>query len=178
MLTTLSAMLVLTTADSFGHGDATPLTSGSVNMDLKPYSVTLSVTDIEQMATWYEQKLGFKRVSAKEYPEFKTSLVFLESNGFRVELIGDGNAREGVRRADPPSHTAIHGVSQFAFQVTDIDKAHAELAVKRVEFAWTLQCYLISALPSSSCVIQRVISCRSSSGCAERSTSSFYPVMD
>lgn len=110
-------------------------------LHLKPYSVTLSVSDIEKVAQWYEQVLGFERVSAKDYPQFKTSLIFLANQGFRVELIADGNATTGIKRADPPAHTATTGVSQFAFEVADIDAAHAFLAAKKVTFAWELQRY-------------------------------------
>lgn len=110
-------------------------------LQLKPYSVTISVIDIEHVAKWYERVLGFQRISAKQYPQFKTSLIFLANNGFRVELIADGNAKKGLRRADPPAHTATTGVSQFAFEVADIDDAHARLTAEGVDFAWELQRY-------------------------------------
>jgi methylmalonyl-CoA/ethylmalonyl-CoA epimerase len=86
------------------------------------------------MASWYKDKLGFKEAQRKNYPKFKTSLVFLELNGYRVELIKDGNAkgRSGLRRADPPAHTSVHGVSQFCFQTDDLKGVRAELEAKGV----------------------------------------------
>lgn len=137
----LTAVLGVTALAFWGNAPAAPITSRETSLELKPYSVTLSVSEIEEAAEWYEQVLGFRRVSAKDYPEFKTRLIFLEKAGFRVELIADGNARAGPERSDPPSHTALLGVSQFAFEVADIDEAHAALAAKRVNFAWTLQRY-------------------------------------
>lgn len=134
-------MLVLAAFMGVGCFHAASVEAGEASVKLKPYSVTLSVSNIEKMASWYGDILGFRRVSAKSYPEFKTSLVFLENDGFRVELIADGNARAGIRRADPPAHTSVTGVSQFAFEVSNIDEAHAALAAKKVDFAWTLQRY-------------------------------------
>jgi hypothetical protein len=46
----------------------------------KPYSVTLSVADIEKSANWYVEKLGFKIVQRKSYPEFNFN--FLRQNKF------------------------------------------------------------------------------------------------
>jgi len=46
--------------------------------------------------------LGFQKVAEKDYPEFKTSLVFLELNGYRVKLIKDGNAKSGQVVRDVP----------------------------------------------------------------------------
>src|SRR5229473_7071713 len=89
-------------------------------LSIVPYAVTMSVQDIDASARWYVEKLGFREVQRENYPEFKTSLVFLELNGYRVELIQDGNATSGATRPDPPVHTAIYGISQFAFRTTDL----------------------------------------------------------
>lgn len=105
----------------------------------KPYSVTLSVNDIEKSANWYVEKLGFKIVQRKSYPEFNTSLIFTEKNGFRVELIKDGKAASGVKRSDPPAHTSIHGISQFAFETDDIPTLKQELAERDVAITWEFE---------------------------------------
>ena len=65
-----------------------------------PYSITFSVSDLQGMTEWYTKVLGFKVVDKKDYPEFKTSLVFLQLNGYRVELIKDGNAERIGSRFD------------------------------------------------------------------------------
>ena len=105
----------------------------------KPYSVTLSVYDVEATANWYVEKLGFKIVQRKSYPEFNTSLIFTEKNGFRVELIKDGNAASGTKRADPPAHTSIHGISQFAFETDDVLSLKQELLERDVPIAWEFE---------------------------------------
>ncbi|HLM61133.1 MAG TPA: VOC family protein, partial [Pyrinomonadaceae bacterium] len=105
----------------------------------KPYSITLSVADIEKTAKWYVEKLGFKIVQRKSYPEFNTSLIFTEKNGFRIELIKDGNATSGTKRADPPAHTSIHSISQFAFETDDVLSLKQELLERDVPIAWEFE---------------------------------------
>jgi catechol 2,3-dioxygenase-like lactoylglutathione lyase family enzyme len=81
---------------------------------IKIYSITFSVQEIEKTAEWYKAKLGFREIDKKTYPEFNTSLIFLELNGYRVELIKDGNAKEKAPvRPGPPAHSSILGQSQF-----------------------------------------------------------------
>lgn len=45
------------------------------------------------------------------------------------------------RATPPPAHTAVRGVSQFAFQVADIDEAYRALRDRGASFAWELQRY-------------------------------------
>ena len=114
---------------------------GTPMVELKPYAVTLSVAKIDSTARWYQDVLGFELVDSKSYPEFGTRLVFLKRGEFRVELIEDGRAKPAAERADPPAHTAILGVSQFAFRVDDIDATQRALAARGAKFAWELQRY-------------------------------------
>jgi len=121
---------------------ASPAQTGKeVSFALKPYAVTLSVGDVERMTRWYQNTLGFRPVSAKDYPEFKTRLVFLERDGFRIELIEDARSKAGPERADPPGHTALRGVSQFAFEVGNIETTKQQLGERGAEFVWDLQRY-------------------------------------
>ncbi|MEE4208382.1 MAG: VOC family protein [Parvularcula sp.] len=88
--------------------------------DIRPFAVTLSVPEIAATAAWYETVLGFTPVQTKAYPEFQTELMILERDGFRIELIRDGNAQPGPFRPDAPGHTGIHGMSQFSFETDDL----------------------------------------------------------
>jgi methylmalonyl-CoA/ethylmalonyl-CoA epimerase len=106
---------------------------------VKSYSVTLSVADLNQTATWYKDKLGFTEVKRKDYPEFSTALVFLEKNGYRVELIYDSNAKAGITRSDPPTHTGVHGISQFAFETDDLPAVRSQLEERGVEIVWQFE---------------------------------------
>jgi catechol 2,3-dioxygenase-like lactoylglutathione lyase family enzyme len=100
---------------------------------LRPYSVTLSVSDADRAAKWYCEKLGFREAERKNYREFGTSLVFLELNGYSVELIKDARAeRIPPRRPDPPKHTSTLGVSQFFLQTGPLAAVRAELIRRAV----------------------------------------------
>jgi catechol 2,3-dioxygenase-like lactoylglutathione lyase family enzyme len=103
------------------------------------HAVTLSVPDLEAAARWYKEKLGFREVQRKSYPEFKTSLVFLELRGFRVELIEDGNAKAAAPRPNPPGHTAWHGIAQFSFRTTDLAAVKAALLKNGVQIVWEFE---------------------------------------
>ena len=105
-----------------------------------PYSITFSVSDLQGMTEWYTKVLGFKVVDKKDYPEFKTSLVFLQLNGYRVELIKDGNAEDRIpKRPDPPAHTSMIGQAQFCFYTDNVDEIEKELTDKKVNIVWKFQ---------------------------------------
>ncbi len=110
-------------------------------LNINPYSVTLSVKNIEVVKQWYESVLDFETLSAKEYPEFGTRLVFLQNGQSRVELIEDATAKPGIKRPDPPAHTAYSGLSQFALEVPDIDVALEKVTSKGAKVTWELQRY-------------------------------------
>jgi catechol 2,3-dioxygenase-like lactoylglutathione lyase family enzyme len=106
---------------------------------VRPNAVTMSVPELDLAVRWYSEKLGFREVQRKSYPEFKTLLAFLELNGYRVELIEDGSSQAGARRADPPAHTAIQGISQFSFLTTDLDGVRGELVRRDVPIVWEFE---------------------------------------
>jgi catechol 2,3-dioxygenase-like lactoylglutathione lyase family enzyme len=103
------------------------------------YSVTITVADIERATSWYEDKLGFREVGRKEYPEFGTKLRFLALHGWRVELIEDRTARAAEVRPDPPKHTGWYGVSQFCLQTTDLESVKQELKTIDIPIVWEFQ---------------------------------------
>ncbi len=106
---------------------------------IRPHAITMSVPDLDPAVRWYSEKLGFQEVQRKRYPEFKTALAFLELNGYRVELIEDGNSQSSIRRADPPAHTAIQGISQFSFLTTDLGGVRNELVRRGIFITWEFE---------------------------------------
>jgi catechol 2,3-dioxygenase-like lactoylglutathione lyase family enzyme len=104
-----------------------------------PHAVTMSVPDIEAGIKWYTEKLGFKVVKRKSYPEFQTSLVFMALNGYNVELIQDGNAKPTPLRPDPPAHTSTYGITQFQFRTTDLAAVKKELIAKQIPIVWEFE---------------------------------------
>ncbi|HAJ59327.1 MAG TPA: hypothetical protein DCP31_08705 [Cyanobacteria bacterium UBA8543] len=99
---------------------------------VQPYAVTISVPNLDEAANWYSERLGFREVQRKDYPELQTSLAFLELNGYRIELIENDNAQPNVARPAPPRHTAIYGMSQFSFLTRDLRAVRAELLQRNV----------------------------------------------
>jgi catechol 2,3-dioxygenase-like lactoylglutathione lyase family enzyme len=106
---------------------------------VRPNAVTISVPELDLAVRWYSEKLGFREVQRKSYPEFKTSLAFLELNGYQVELIEDGSSQVGARRADPPAHTAVQGISQFSFLTTNLDGVRGELLRRNIPVVWEFE---------------------------------------
>jgi methylmalonyl-CoA/ethylmalonyl-CoA epimerase len=100
--------------------------------------VSLAVKDMEATSQWYQVYLGFRETFRREFPEYGTRIVFLETNGVVLELIED-QKWQPIDRPDPPKHTTVQGVSQIRFKVKDIEtvvervKGHPE-----IQIAWDL----------------------------------------
>ena len=109
------------------------------SIELKPYSVTLSVANLEKSEEWYKSKLGFRQVADKKFDAAHIRLAFMEKDDYRVELIEDGQSHPALKRLDPPLHTLMQGMSQFAFLVKDLDATHKALENEGVTFAWEPQ---------------------------------------
>lgn len=103
---------------------------------LKPYAVTLSVSDFNALTRWYCDKLDFRLVKEKHYPEFGTSLVLLELSGFHVELIKDVESVPSPKKELPPAHTRFQGLTQFSFITEDIDAVRANLIERDIPITW------------------------------------------
>lgn len=104
---------------------------------VKPYFITFSVENIKNMKSWYINKLGFEVVKQKDYPEFNTSLVLLGLNGYMVELIKDGNAKQKqIIRPIPPKHSSVIGQTQFCFLTQNLDRLKNELIQNNVKIEW------------------------------------------
>ncbi|CAM1372451.1 putative Glyoxalase/bleomycin resistance protein/dioxygenase [Tenacibaculum litopenaei] len=125
--------LFITINTSFSQGN-------SELSKIKPYSITFSVASIEKMTDWYQSKLGFKKLKEKKYPEFNTYLIFLELNGYRVELIKDYEAVPKITNPKAPQrHTGVWGQTQFCFITANLEKVKRELINKSVAVDWEYQ---------------------------------------
>jgi catechol 2,3-dioxygenase-like lactoylglutathione lyase family enzyme len=82
--------------------------------------VTMSVPNLNNTISWYENVLGFELYFYQSLPQYQTALAILNLNGTHLELIQDEQASGGYFRVDPPNHTRILGVTQFSFVVPDI----------------------------------------------------------
>ncbi|ONK14139.1 VOC family protein [Streptomyces sp. MP131-18] len=92
-------------------------------------SVGLSVADVEAMATWYIEQLGFEHVLTHNFEDYGVTATFLRYGDLSIELVQNDTIVK-VERPLPPNHNAVLGVSQLSIHVDDVEKAH-EIAVSR-----------------------------------------------
>lgn len=104
---------------------------------VKNLGISIAVSNLETTAQWYKEQLGFDEVLRREFPEFGTRIVFLETNGVRIELIEDKNWQP-IDRPNPPQHTTVQGVSQITFKVDDIQSVIAKVKSRPIQIAWDL----------------------------------------
>jgi catechol 2,3-dioxygenase-like lactoylglutathione lyase family enzyme len=124
----LSAMLPST--DARAQAPADPLAS------VRPHHVALSVPDLDASLAWYRDRLGFRPLTERRYPPIRARGIFLERNGFLIELF----AREGSTRRDPPQAVVpdellAQGYRHLGFAVDDVDAAVTALRSRGVEVA-------------------------------------------
>ena len=100
-------------------------------------SLSLAVGNLDATAKWYHDNLGFEIVQRKDFAEYATRIVFMEVNGFRLELIEDKRWKP-LERPDPPAHTTFQGVSQIAFFVDNIEEVIKKVQARKLRVAWQL----------------------------------------
>ncbi len=94
---------------------------------IQPWHIMIPVRDLEQTASWYEQKLGFTRIDVPD-PRSDARDVYLIRDGNLVELtVGTGSAR--MRGDDVPFFVPQE---RIAFEIEDIDAEIADLRQKGV----------------------------------------------
>lgn len=83
------------------------------------YHLSLSVSNIDKMAAWYEKLLGFKRATPRLTFTENSDYCFLELNGFKLELVEDKRSKP-FKRENPPSHSLLQGPTHFSFKVDNL----------------------------------------------------------
>lgn len=114
----------------------TTTNTGSLT-SVKNLGISLAVQDLDATSKWYQEHLGFQEVLRRDFPDYGTQIVFLETNGVRIELIEDQKWRP-ITRPNPPQHTTVQGVSQITFRVDDIQEVIEKVKSKPIEIAWDL----------------------------------------
>jgi catechol 2,3-dioxygenase-like lactoylglutathione lyase family enzyme len=97
----------------------------------------VSVKNLEESYAWYRDQLGFREVRRRSFPEYGTTILFMEANGVRIELIEDAKWQP-VNRLNPPQHSHQQGVCQIAFKVDDIQAVLERVKSRSITIAWDL----------------------------------------
>jgi len=105
------------------------------NQDLIFYSVTISVSNLEKMANWYEQKMGFTKLTKLPVQISNTRIQFIELNGFKVELIENINSKN-LEKKKPPLHTEIQGMTNFCLYTKNLASIKDELIDSEIPILW------------------------------------------
>jgi catechol 2,3-dioxygenase-like lactoylglutathione lyase family enzyme len=106
-------------------------TARSTTAGARPYWVGITVPDAEASARWYQDKLHFTVTKRMDLPAYKLRIVFLDLNGFTLELIEfqDLVSIEAVRQQIPAlvDLDKLQGIRKIGFLVPDVDRLAAEL---------------------------------------------------
>ena len=120
MNSVVAAMLLAFSMSGCGEG-VEPLRG------MRPYLVAVSVADLEESVTWYANVLGLRIAERKTFPDQGLRMAFLESEGFRLELVELKGSVSPGSCTDMSNPASMRGVGKVAFQVDDLKQAVAQL---------------------------------------------------
>ena len=102
---------------------------------LKPLHHGISVPDADASALWYEDIFGFRKKSDEFIPPLNTRIVFLEKDGFELELfqyMGEDGKPLPPDRLTADEDLKTCGTKHVAYAVEDLPALYAELVAKGV----------------------------------------------
>jgi catechol-2,3-dioxygenase len=97
----------------------------------------LSVHDLDRVATWYGQHLGFQ-VQVRSQPANGPKGAILTRQGARLELLEFSTAKSREAWGLPAEAHQVHGILKLGFEVSDIDALFANAQAKRLEVFFPL----------------------------------------
>jgi methylmalonyl-CoA/ethylmalonyl-CoA epimerase len=107
-----------------------------VGFEITPHHVGISVPNLEESIAWYKRMLGFEVVTRMPGGESGMNVALIKRGNFHIELFQVAGAKPLPEyRRDPSADLRVHGLSQFAFQVSDAKAAADELKAKGAEIA-------------------------------------------
>jgi catechol 2,3-dioxygenase-like lactoylglutathione lyase family enzyme len=99
--------------------------------------VGVIVENLEASIAWYEQHLGFRRLTDFSFPGAR--VAFIGRGDLKLEFFQvDGATPMETKRKEAESNLTIGGINHFAIIVDDLDETVAELQAKGVELAYSL----------------------------------------
>lgn len=105
--------------------------------DARPYWAGIVVPNADATAKWYQDNLQFKFARKMDLPEHKLKIVFLELNGFNLELVElqDSVSFAAVQKQMPAlkGRDQLQGFVKLGFMVKDVDALAVDLKRKGVK---------------------------------------------
>ena len=102
---------------------------------LKPLHQGISVPDVDASAAWYETVFGFRVISDAVVPRLCARIVFLELDGFQLELfqyLGEDGHPLPEERRHPDEDLKTCGTKHVAYGVKDMAAMMAHLKAHQV----------------------------------------------
>lgn len=96
------------------------------------YYIAISVQDIDTVAAFYRDHLGFEFEKDAALGE-TVSFRYLTNGSARIELIQMNGSQAGPETPPPPGHLVTQGYSHFALESTDIEATRAALIAGGLE---------------------------------------------
>lgn len=107
-----------------------------MNQDIKILHVGLSVNDMEESIAWYQDVLGFEKVSDDYIPPLQCRIVFLQHDDFKIELFKhDESLPIPAERLHPNSDIQTIGTKHMCLSHPDVTGLFADLKEKGVKIA-------------------------------------------
>lgn len=114
-------------------------------------SICLAVADLDRMAAWYQDQLGFTISEQMDFPDPRARVAYLDLDHIRIELI-EAEHFVPMRRPDPLLHAGIQGVSQISLYVDDLDEVLDWLVTRSIPLA--MDPVTVAALRIRACFIR------------------------
>lgn len=93
----------------------------------------LSVSDVDRVAAWYVEHLGFRQELESDRRPQGPRGVILVREGARLELLQFSSARPRAGWGMSGEAHEVHGILKIGFEVRDLDALFAALQSGRVE---------------------------------------------
>jgi catechol 2,3-dioxygenase-like lactoylglutathione lyase family enzyme len=104
----------------------------------EPRLVALSVANLDETISWYQENLGFKLRDRKDFPQASLRIAFLELQGFELELVEKRKSVSlaAIQKAIPEAddQAKMQGIVKLAFSVADARELAAQMKRRGVRF--------------------------------------------
>ena len=101
-------------------------------LEFTPFMVAISVQDIDKETAWFVDNLGFTVEKDASVRDGAVKFRWLINGTQRIELLSIAGSTPGPKRATPPGHAAIQGITQVTLGTSDIVATKAALAAKGI----------------------------------------------